>query len=119
MSLLGISINFCTKLSMCLFIRKINVYSPIFTANSILLGLVTAVFVSSIFSTAFPCQSPQWTTGAELDCPSVDAIYRYTLIASIITDILIVVLAALMVARVRTELRAKILVTSLFALRLV
>jgi len=41
------------------------------------------------------------------------------LIASIITDIFIVILAALMVAKVRTKLRAKILVTSLFALRLV
>lgn len=117
-NLLGIGITFCTKMSMCLFIRTINNFSLIRTANIALMGVISAIFISSLTATAFQCRLPPWLVETEEACPAAAPIYRYTIVSSAVTDVFITAIAISMIARVSTGLKAKFVVVSLFSLRL-
>lgn len=118
--LLGILIGTCTKVSMCLFIKSINSYNNVFTANMVLLGLICALALSSFLANCFRCKLPTpWLADSAASCPAASSIYQYTIVSSMITDTLIVTLAIAMICKVQTAVKTKVFVISLFSFRMV
>lgn len=117
--ILGIMVGLCTKMCMCLFIRAINSYSHIQFANRALMGVIITLSIASLFATAFRCPppSPWWAESSEV-CARVIPINYFVHVASMLTDGLIVILCLVMVVRVQTGVAAKVLIVSLFSIRI-
>lgn len=118
-TLLGILIGACTKMSMCLFIKSINTYTNVFRANWVLMGTVGVFFLSTFLANCFRCSLPSpWLADSPASCPAAGSIYILTLVSSMITDTLIWVLAVVMICKVQTIIKTKVFVISLFSFRL-
>ncbi|KAH7040333.1 uncharacterized protein B0I36DRAFT_357646 [Microdochium trichocladiopsis] len=119
LTILAILISLCTKMCMCLFIRAINSYSHVRYANRVLMGAIGTLCVSSVFAAAFRCPLPApWWAVSPGSCPAAISIHQFVHMSNMVTDFSIVILALVMVLRVQTGVGAKVLVTSLFAIRM-
>ncbi|KXJ96815.1 hypothetical protein Micbo1qcDRAFT_229623 [Microdochium bolleyi] len=118
-SILWVSVMFCTKISMCWFIDAINSFTQIQWANRILVGIISTLSVISIVATGFRCPLPApWRAVSSAMCPTAVPVYTFTLISCIITDVLICLIASVMIVRVQTTLHTKALIIGLFSIRL-
>lgn len=118
-TLLGIVIGACTKMSMCLFIKSINTYTNVFRANWVLMGVVGVLFLGTFLANCFTCSLPSpWLADSAAACPAASSIYFFTLVSSMTTDTLIWVLAIVMICKVQTIIKTKVFVISLFSFRM-
>lgn len=98
---------------MCLFIKSINSYNNVFTANMALLGLICAFGLSTFLANCFPCRPPTpWLAVSAGSCPAASPIYQFTIVSSMVTDTLIVILAIVMICKVQTAVKTKVFVIS-------
>ncbi|KAJ1334002.1 hypothetical protein MN608_04000 [Microdochium nivale] len=117
--LLSITVVASTKICLCLFVHTINTFAGVRVANLALQGLVGLFFVSGLFATAFRCPIPTpWLAETSATCPAAGHVYLFILVANIITDVLVCIIATVMIAKVQTNLRTKAIVISLFVFRL-
>ncbi|KAM0490505.1 hypothetical protein ACHAP8_011497 [Fusarium lateritium] len=117
--ILAILVHATTKISLGLLIRQINSQGGLHLANMILGGVVTAWAVSGVFTTAFACPMPEpWFADNSVQCPAQGPIFVYNGIMIISTDIALCLLPVAMMWEVQTLIRRKLIVISLFGVRL-
>ncbi|TLD33709.1 hypothetical protein PspLS_00719 [Pyricularia sp. CBS 133598] len=121
MSILGTSAVFCAKLSMCIFIKKINDYGRMYMATRALCILVATTFVTGVMATLFQCPLPEpWVAENKWQCPSIARIYLYNGTMNALTDVLLCALSIAMIWHVQlSDGSKKGLVLVLFGTRLI
>lgn len=118
-SLLAIAVTACTKISMCLLIKKINDHGKLHYALNAFLALISIFFFSEILATTFQCPFPTpWLATSFEECPRIESVYAYVNISSIITDVFLCILAIAMVWEVQTARKPKAVIIALFTFRI-
>ncbi|KAK6714841.1 hypothetical protein SNK04_005769 [Fusarium graminearum] len=85
----------------------------------ILGGVVIVWAISGVFTTAFACPMPEpWFADNNVQCPAQGPIFVYNGIMVIVTDIALCFLPVAMMWEVQTSIRRKLIVISLFGVRL-
>lgn len=103
---------------MSLLIRRVNNYGRVRLANRVMLGLISASFVSVFLAAAFQCPLPQpWNAATPSACPGAVPVYLYGGIMSIVTDVQLCVLAVAMVWDMKMDLKNRYIVIVLFSSR--
>ncbi|RGP77274.1 integral membrane [Fusarium longipes] len=117
--ILAILVHATTKISLGLLIRQIDRQSGLHFANMVVGGVVIVWAVSGAFTTAFACPMPEpWLAHSSVQCPSQGPIFIYNGTMIILTDIALCILPVAMMWGVQTSTRRKLIVVSLFSIRL-
>ncbi|UZP38391.1 hypothetical protein NXS19_006207 [Fusarium pseudograminearum] len=117
--ILAMLVHATTKISLSLLIRQIDSQGGLHLANMILGGVVIVWAISGIFTTAFTCPLPEpWLADNNIQCPAQGPIFVYNGIMVIVTDIALCLLPVAMMWEVQTSIRRKLIVISLFGVRL-
>ncbi|GKU05870.1 integral membrane protein [Fusarium langsethiae] len=117
--ILAILVHATTKIALSLLIRQINSQGALHLANMILGGVVIAWAVSGVFASAFACPMPKpWFADNNTQCPAQGPIFVYNGIMIILTDVALCLLPVAMMWEVQTSIRRKLIVISLFSVRL-
>lgn len=106
------------KISVTLFVMAINSGRELKIAGFVVLGLVIAWGLSSVFLFGFQCGASSPWAADEGQCLDQFSVYLGINIGNIITDIALVVLPAVMMWGVQTSFDVKARVIGYFAIRI-
>lgn len=108
-----------TKLSINILISVLSPDKSLLLANRLVVGLTVVWGLSGIFSIGFACGVPNpWRNRGDGICTARRSVQIYNSVMNIVTDLAICVLPIVMMWDVKTTLRRKIQVCSLFGCRI-
>jgi hypothetical protein len=107
-----------SKLSIIHFIQNVAPFDPdrLITVG---LGVFTIIWaVTGILTSAFQCKLPQTWNYLYSECFNIEAWWTYLCVVNIVSDTAVMTHGIILIVRLQTQLKRKIVLTTIFGLRI-